>query len=299
MPLLGSHQSIAGGYYKALETAAELGMDCVQIFTKNNNQWKGKPLTDVDISLFREAVARTGIRMPCAHDSYLINLASADETLWTRSLDAFVVELERAEALGLAGVVMHPGSCVGASEEDSIARVVTGLGKAIDRTQGDSVEVWIEATAGQGSSLGHRFEHLRAILDGLEMHPRVGICIDSCHLFAAGYPLSLPTDYAETMRQFDEIVGIDRIRAFHLNDSKRELAAESTGTSTSARVTWVAKHFATFSTTNASPVSRCTWRRRRGQKTGDRSMRPIWQPCADSQVERPSQRIVGRTVKLI
>jgi deoxyribonuclease-4 len=225
MPLLGAHQSIAGGYYKAVEIAAELGMDCVQIFTKNNNQWKGKPLTDVDISLFREAVARTGIRMPCAHDSYLINLASADETLWTRSLDAFVIELERAEALGLAGVVMHPGSCVGASEEDSIARVVTGLGKAIDKSQGDSVEVWIEATAGQGSSLGHRFEHLRAILDGLEMHPRVGICIDSCHLFAAGYPLSLPTDYAETMRQFDEIVGIDRIRAFHLNDSKRELGS--------------------------------------------------------------------------
>jgi deoxyribonuclease IV len=225
MPLLGAHQSIAGGYYKAVETAAELGMDCVQIFTKNNNQWKGKSLTDVDINLFREAVARTGIRMPCAHDSYLINLASPDDTLWTRSVDAFVVELDRAEALGLAGVVMHPGSCVGASEEDSIARVVNGLAKAIDQTDGDSVEIWIEATAGQGSSLGHRFEHLRAILDGLEMHPRVGICIDSCHLFAAGYPLSLPSEYAETMRQFDEIVGIDRIRAFHLNDSKRELGS--------------------------------------------------------------------------
>jgi deoxyribonuclease-4 len=225
MPLLGAHQSIAGGYYKAVETAAELGMDCVQIFTKNNNQWKGKPLSDEDIRLFREAVVRTGIRMPCAHDSYLINLASADETLWTRSLDAFVVELERAEALGLAGVVMHPGSCVGSCEEDGIARVVTGLAKAIDKTKGFAVEIWIESTAGQGSSLGHRFEHLRAILAGLEMHPRVGVCVDSCHLFAAGYPLSLPADYAATMRQFDEIVGLDRIRAFHLNDSKRELGS--------------------------------------------------------------------------
>src|ERR1700722_14443756 len=138
MPLLGAHQSIAGGYYKAVETAAELGMDCVQIFTKNNNQWKGKPLTDVDINLVREAVGRTGIRMPCANDRYLINLASPDEALWTRSLNAFVVELERAEALGLAGVVMHPGSCVGASEEDSIVRVVNGLAKAIDQTDGDS-----------------------------------------------------------------------------------------------------------------------------------------------------------------
>jgi deoxyribonuclease IV len=225
MPLLGAHMSIAGGYFKAVEAAAELRMECVQIFTKNNNQWKAKPLSEEDVSLFREAVARTGIRMPCAHDSYLINLASPDETLWTRSLDAFVVELERAEALGLAGVVMHPGSCVGACEEDGIARVVKGLGNALEKTQSFAVEIWIEATAGQGSSLGHRFEHLRAILDGLERNPRVGVCVDSCHLFAAGYPLSEPADYASTMRQFDEVVGLDRIRAFHLNDSKRELGS--------------------------------------------------------------------------
>ena len=217
--------SIAGGYFKAVEAAAELQMESVQIFTKNNNQWKAKVLSEEDISLFREAVVRTGIRMPCAHDSYLINLASPDETLWTRSLDAFVVELERAEALGLAGLVMHPGSCVGASEEDGIARVVTGLGKALEKTNGFEVEIWVEATAGQGSSLGHRFEHLRAILDGLQMNPRVGVCVDSCHLFAAGYPLSEPADYVATMRQFDEIVGLDRIRAFHLNDSKRELGS--------------------------------------------------------------------------
>jgi deoxyribonuclease-4 len=225
MPLLGSHLSIAGGYYKAVEAAAELRMDCVQIFTKNNNQWKGKPLSDDDISRFRDAVARTGIRMPCAHDSYLINLASPDELLWTKSLDAFVIELERAEALGLAGVVMHPGSCVGACEEEAIARVVASLDTALKKTAGLSVEIWLETTAGQGSSLGHRFEHLRAILDGLGMSPRLGVCVDSCHVFAAGYPLSEPADYATTMRQFDQIVGVDRIRAFHLNDSKREFGS--------------------------------------------------------------------------
>jgi deoxyribonuclease IV len=225
MALLGAHQSIAGGYYKAVETAAELRMDCVQIFTKNNNQWKGKPLTDEDISLFREAIVRTGIRMPCAHDSYLINLASSDESLWNKSLDAFVIELERAEALGLVGVVMHPGSCVGASAEAGIARIVTALERALKKTKGFSVEIWLESTAGQGSSLGHRFEHLRAILDGLKMHPRVGVCVDSCHLFAAGYPLSLPSEYASTMSEFDKVVGVDRIRAFHLNDSKRELGS--------------------------------------------------------------------------
>jgi deoxyribonuclease-4 len=225
MPLLGSHLSIAGGYYKAVEAAAELRMDCVQIFTKNNNQWKGKPLSDEDVRRFRDAVARTGIRMPCAHDSYLINLASPLESLWTKSLDAFVIELERAEALGLAGVVMHPGCCVGACEEEGIARVVTALDQALEKTKGFSVEIWLETTAGQGSSLGHRFEHLRAILDGLGSSRRVGVCVDSCHLFAAGYPLSVPDDYAATMRQFDQIVGLDRIRAFHLNDSKREFGS--------------------------------------------------------------------------
>jgi deoxyribonuclease-4 len=131
MPLLGSHLSIAGGYYKAVEAAAELGMDCVQIFTKNNNQWKGKPLSDEDVGLFREAIERTGIRMPCAHDSYLINLASPDLALWHKSLEAFVIELQRAEALGLVGVVMHPGSCVGASDEEGIARVVAALDQAL------------------------------------------------------------------------------------------------------------------------------------------------------------------------
>jgi deoxyribonuclease IV len=225
MALLGSHLSIAGGYYKAVEAAAELRMDCVQIFTKNNNQWKGKPLTDDDISRFREAIVRTGIRMPCAHDSYLINLASPDEALWSKSLEAFIIELERAEALGLVGVVMHPGASVGASEEESLTRIVTALERALEKTKGFTVEIWLETTAGQGSTLGHRFEHLRAILDGLAMHPRVGVCVDSCHLLAAGYPLAEPAHYAATMKQLDEIVGIDRIRAFHLNDSKRELGS--------------------------------------------------------------------------
>jgi deoxyribonuclease-4 len=225
MPLLGSHLSIAGGYYKAVDAAAELGMDCVQIFTKNNNQWKGKLLSDEDIGLFREAIERTGIRMPCAHDSYLINLASPDLGLWHKSLEAFVIELQRAEALGLVGVVMHPGSCVGASDEEGIARVVAALDRALEATEGSAVEIWLETTAGQGSSLGHRFEHLRAILDGLQTNHRVGVCVDSCHLFAAGYPLSVPADYRATMSQFDEIIGLDRIRAFHLNDSKREFGS--------------------------------------------------------------------------
>jgi deoxyribonuclease IV len=225
MPLLGSHLSIAGGYYKAVEAAAALKMDCVQIFTKNNNQWRGKPLSPEDISLFRDAIERTGIRMPCGHDSYLINLASPVESLWKQSLEAFVVEIERAEALGLVGLVIHPGSRVDSSEEEGLRRIIRAIHEALDRTPRAAVQIWLESTAGQGSSLGHRFEHLRAILDGVKVPRRLGVCLDSCHVFAAGYPLSSPADYQATLAQFDAIVGLDWVRAFHLNDSKRELGS--------------------------------------------------------------------------
>ena len=139
MALLGSHLSIAGGYYKAVEAAAELRMDCVQIFTKNNNQWKGKPLTDNDISRFREAIVRTGIRMPCGTTAISSTWPAPTESLWSRSLEAFIIELERAEALGLVGVVMHPGASVGASEEEALARIVTAIERALEKTDGFSV----------------------------------------------------------------------------------------------------------------------------------------------------------------
>jgi deoxyribonuclease IV len=225
MPLLGSHLSIAGGYYKAVEAAAELKMDCVQIFTKNNNQWRGKELSAEDVALFRDAIERTGIRMPCGHDSYLINLASPIDSLWKQSLEAFVVEIERAEALGLVGLVIHPGSRVDSTEEQGLRRIVLAIDEAFKRTRHAAVEIWLETTAGQGSSLGHRFEHLRAILDGVKEHYRLGVCIDSCHVFAAGYPLAAPEDYRATLAQFDSIVGLRWVRAFHLNDSKRELGS--------------------------------------------------------------------------
>ncbi|MEX0717330.1 MAG: deoxyribonuclease IV [Planctomycetaceae bacterium] len=225
MPLLGAHMSIAGGYHKAVEAAAALGMDCVQIFTKNNNQWRAKPLTEADADLFREALARTGVREPCAHDSYLINLASPADELWRKSLEAFVVELERAEALGLKGVVMHPGSFTTTSEAEGLARIVRALDEALDRTAGQSVEIRLENTAGQGTNLGHRFEHLKEIIEGVRDATRIGVCIDSCHLLAAGYPIVERKDYLATMKELDRVVGLDRVRAFHLNDSKRELGS--------------------------------------------------------------------------
>lgn len=225
MPLLGAHMSIAGGYYKAVDAAAELGMDTVQIFTKNNNQWQGKPLTDPEIAAFREAIERAGLKSPCAHDSYLINLASPDDALWKKSIDAFVIELERAEALGLAGVVMHPGSFVTSTEQEGLDRIVVALKESLDRTAKANVQIWLETTAGQGSNLGHRFEHLQYLLQNVGTGKRMGVCVDSCHIFAAGYPVTTPEEYAATFAEFDRTIGVKQIRAFHLNDSKRELGS--------------------------------------------------------------------------
>lgn len=225
MAILGAHMSIAGGYYKAVEAAAEFGMDCVQLFTKNNNQWRAKPLADAEIEQFRAALAATGVRLPCAHDSYLINLASPDDALWSKSRDAFVVELERAEALGLIGVVMHPGSFVSSSEEAGLARIVTALDEVHRQTAGFRTQTLLETTAGQGTNLGHRFEHLAVILERVAAPERIGVCVDTCHIFAAGYPITSADDYAKTMAEFDRVIGVDRIRAFHLNDSVKEFGS--------------------------------------------------------------------------
>jgi deoxyribonuclease-4 len=225
MPLLGAHMSIAGGYYKAVETAAALGMQTVQLFTKNNNQWKAKPLTDEDVRLFRDAIHRTGLQKPCAHNSYLINLASPNDELWQKSIEAMVVEIERAEALGLDGVVMHPGSYVESSEAAGLARIATAIDEIHVRTKSMRTELWLEATAGQGTNLGHRFEHLAAIIGVVKQPERLGVCVDSCHIFAAGYPIQSPADYQATMAEFDRIVGRDRLRAWHLNDSKKPLGS--------------------------------------------------------------------------
>ena len=225
MPLLGSHLSIAGGYHKAPEAAGALGMDTVQIFTKSNAQWRAKPITDEVAERFTAAVTAAKLQKPCAHASYLINLASPDETLWARSTDAFVIELDRAEQLGLDGVVLHPGTATGISPDEGLANVVRALDTALERSSATRVEVWLEGTAGQGASLGHRFEHLAELIDRAARSDRLGICLDTCHLFAAGYPLIAKDEFDATIRAFDEVVGLPRLRAVHLNDSKKPLGS--------------------------------------------------------------------------
>ncbi len=225
MPLVGAHMSIAGGYYKAVEAAAEYGMDVVQLFTKNSNQWKAKPIAEAEINEFRAALKSTGVQFPVAHDSYLINLASPDDALWRKSLEAFTVELERAEALGLIGVVMHPGSCLDSSEDEGLERIIEALDRAHKNTRAFQTLTLLETTAGQGSNLGYKFEHLARIANDVAAPERVGVCVDTCHIFAAGYSITTKAEYSATMDEFDRLVGIERIRAFHLNDSLRELGS--------------------------------------------------------------------------
>ena len=219
MPLFGAHKSIAGGYHKALLTAQEHGCATVQIFTKNANQWNGKELTEDEVRTFRQTLRRTRLRLPMAHDSYLINLASPDKALYRRSVEAFVVEMGRAERLGLCYLVTHPGAALDSGEEAGLARVAAALDEVHGRCPGFRVRVLLETTAGQGSCLGHRFEHLARILALVADPDRLGVCFDTCHVFAAGYALAPAAEYRATMRAFDRVVGLKRLRAFHVNDS--------------------------------------------------------------------------------
>jgi deoxyribonuclease-4 len=213
--------SIAGGYHRALEKGRTVGCDCVQIFTKNNNQWRAKPIGPAEAEQFCSTLAATAICEPIAHNSYLINLAAPDDQLWQRSVDAMVEELRRADLLGLRYVVTHPGAYTTSSEEAGIARVAAALDAIHAATPAVQAKCLLETTAGQGSCLGHRFEHLAAILAAVAEPQRVGVCIDTCHIFAAGYAVQTADDYRATIDEFDKVVGLGKVRAFHLNDSAK------------------------------------------------------------------------------
>ena len=223
--LLGAHQSIAGGVEKALARGQEVGCDTIQIFVKTPNRWVSKALAEENVAAFKEAVAETGIWPVFAHSLYLVNLATPDNTLWQKSLDALTDDLERCELLGLPGLVIHPGSHMGSGEDAGIARISSALDEVHARLFGYNVQVWLETTAGQGAHLGYTFTQLRAIIDGVKAPARLGICFDTAHAFAAGYELRTPEGYEATWTQFDETLGFDRLKAVHLNDSKKELGS--------------------------------------------------------------------------
>jgi len=217
---IGAHMSIAGGLHLALERGREVGCGAVQIFLKNQRQWAGPPLRDEAIRAFATARRRTGIRRVFAHSSYLINLASPDRTAWAQAVDAFTDELERGEALGLSCVVVHPGSHMGAGLESGLRRVISALDQALARTAGYRIKVALENTAGGGNSVGRTFAELATMLNGAARPERIGICIDTCHLFAAGYDLRTEAGYARAMAECEATVGRRRVLALHLNDAR-------------------------------------------------------------------------------
>jgi deoxyribonuclease-4 len=225
MPLFGAHMSIAGGCHNAVLAARSHGCEALQLFTKNSNQWAAKALSDEEVREFRKTLRGSGIRVTMAHDSYLINLASPDVELYRRSLEAFVVEVQRAEKLGLHYLVMHPGSPGDEDVEAGLARVAGALDEVHSRCPNFRVKVLLETTAGQGYSLGRRFEELARILELVREPERLAVCMDTCHVFAAGYALAPEKEYRATMRAFDKTVGLGRLRVFHVNDSLKPLGS--------------------------------------------------------------------------
>ena len=222
---LGAHESIAGGLHKAFDRTQSAGCDSLQIFVKANRNWAVKELTEEDVALFRAKAEETGIWPVVAHASYLLNLASPDEDLWIRSRDMLVTELQRCEALGVPYLVLHPGSHVGSGEETGLASVARALGDVHAATAGFTAQILLETTAGQGTGLGSSFEQLAWLMDQTPSGERLGACLDTCHIFAAGYDLRTPQGYAETTEGFDRLIGLDRLRALHLNDCKGTLGS--------------------------------------------------------------------------
>lgn len=217
--------SIAEGVPLALERGLEAGCRAVQIFTKNNNRWDGKAISEEDARSFLMLAREFPSGTLFSHSSYLINLAAPRGETRSKSIHATVDELERAERLALLGVVLHPGSHVGAGVAAGIRRVAGGLNRALRSTAGYKTLVLLETTAGQGSNLGHRFEEIARIIERVREPDRIGVCLDTCHVFAAGYPIHERGGYDETMYAFDRVIGLDRLRALHLNDSKMPFAS--------------------------------------------------------------------------
>jgi deoxyribonuclease IV len=225
MMRIGAHMSVAGGVSKAVDRAALHGCEALQIFAKNANQWRGKPIDHDEIRRFRRRLDETGIAPTVSHASYLINLASTADTLRAQSRAAMADEIDRAEALGLLGVVLHPGCYTSGSPAQGIRLIASSLRDLLDERPMGQTMVLLEHTAGQGSAIGSRFEELAEIIAGMEGHPRVGVCLDTCHLLASGYDIASDEGYRRTFTEFGKVVGLERLKAFHLNDSKKPLGS--------------------------------------------------------------------------
>jgi len=222
---LGAHMSIAGGLHLAIDRAVAAGCGVVQIFTRNSNQWKGKAASDADAALFREKFAASGLHEVVSHDIYLINLAAPPGEIRDKSLAAFRDELETCARLGIAKVVMHPGSHLADEPATGLGRVIEAFDRLFGEVPQFEGKVLLETTAGQGTNLGRTFEELQAIIDGSKFPEKFGVCFDTCHTFAAGYDIATEQGYTDTMEQFDRIIGLKLLQCFHFNDSKKGLGS--------------------------------------------------------------------------
>jgi len=224
--LMGAHMPTSGGLYKALTGGKAIGCTAVQLFTSSPRQWSSPPLKAPDVDAFHKAREETGIDVAVAHDSYLINLAAPSEEILLKSQAAFRGELDRAEQLGLSWVVTHMGAHLDQGEDEAFERLILSLRQVLDATDqaGYKVGVALETTAGQGTGLGWRFEQLGRVLQGVGDHPRLGICLDTCHVFVAGYDIRSETTYEATLAEFDSHVGLRHLKVIHANDAKKPLA---------------------------------------------------------------------------
>ena len=220
---LGAHMSIAGGVELALQRGASIDCTAVQLFTKSSNQWAAKPLSEKSVRLFHEALDGGRITHVVAHDSYLMNLCSPDDALWRRSIDACAEELERCAVLRIPWLIAHPGGHMGRGEEYGIARMAEAIDRVHERVAAENASLALETTAGQGTILGYRFEQIATVIRKCTSGDRIGVCLDTCHIFAAGYDIRTLHGYADTMQRFGDLIGFGRLKAIHVNDSKKDL----------------------------------------------------------------------------
>ena len=225
MPYLGAHMSISGGLYKAIQRIQKVGGTALQIFSKNQRQWRVPSLTEESIQAFKEEWQKWGRYPVAVHTSYLINLAAKNKDILKRSVSAFADELKRAALLGIPFVIIHPGSHGGEGVKTGLKKVVQSLDRSLELSETTEVMILLETTAGQGTNLGASFEELAFILEKSKYQEKLGVCVDTAHIFAAGYDLRTPTAYARTFDLLEKNIGLSRVRFFHLNDSRTALGS--------------------------------------------------------------------------
>ncbi len=223
--LLGAHTSISGGVSESIPRAEKLKFAAMQIFTKNNNRWNSKPLEEKEIELFKDRLAKSNIKLVVTHDSYLINLCAKDKSLRKKSREAFVDELKRCEQLGIPHLNFHPGAHTGQGEEEGIKLIAESINIAHEETKSFKVSSMLEMTAGQGTVIGYRFEQLAKIIELVDDKKRMTVCIDTAHIFAAGYDIKTKKNYEKVIKDFDDLIGLKKLKCFHMNDSKKELGS--------------------------------------------------------------------------